>query len=133
MTKLSWKAVRRGDIYCAPACGGNCTWSAYQSAKRSAARIVKKLGTGWKPYVQENTGWHYSVKSADGYTSVYRYNDYKRKSGYWASIGGMWMGEGKTPLAAVKHAASKARAQMEHIAKMLLGIEGKPRRNRVAS
>jgi hypothetical protein len=131
MTKLSWKAVRRGDIYCAPACGGNCTWSAYQSAKRSAARIVKKLGTGWKPYVHENMGWHYCAKSADdGQTSVYRHHD---KPGYWASIHGLWIGEGETPLAAVKHAASKARARREVITKILSGIEGKPRRNRVAS
>lgn len=58
---LSWKPVRRGRIYCAPACGMGCTVQAFRSVHRSANTLAKKMGKGWKPYVWENMGWHYSV------------------------------------------------------------------------
>lgn len=59
---LSWTALRQGNyIYCAPACGGQCTWKAYQIAKVKADLLATSLGPQWIPHVWENLGWHYSV------------------------------------------------------------------------
>lgn len=81
---LSWKPRLRGNIYCAPACGGNCTRSDYEKAVRAADALIRKLrGNGWKPLVWENLGWHYKVVS--GPIQVYPSHD--RKS-YSAMIGG---------------------------------------------
>jgi hypothetical protein len=58
---LSWTAVRNGATYCAPACGGGCTWSAFMKASHAARKLAKRLGRGWKPRVWENLGWHFEV------------------------------------------------------------------------
>lgn len=58
---LSWKPVRRGPIYCAPACGLGCTWLAFKRVTRAAEALARRLGKGWEPEVWENLGWHYSV------------------------------------------------------------------------
>lgn len=54
-------AVRRGAVYCAPWCGANCTWAAFQIATTNAKKLAKSLGKEWKPVVWENLGWHYKV------------------------------------------------------------------------
>lgn len=59
---LSWIPVRRGPIYCAPACGGRCTWAAYQQALKASRDIARRLGPGWEPNVWENLGWHFNLK-----------------------------------------------------------------------
>ena len=59
----SWKAVRRGDVYCAPACGGGCTHAAYMQAQLGGERLARRLGPGFKPEVWENLGWHYCAVS----------------------------------------------------------------------
>lgn len=58
---LSWKPVRRGETYCAPACGAGCTWAAHRQAKEDARELAAKLGDGWTPRVWESMGWHYQV------------------------------------------------------------------------
>lgn len=60
--RLPWKPVRRGPIYCAPACGGGCTWYAYQKALRDGAALTKQLGKGWETRVWENLGWHFESR-----------------------------------------------------------------------
>ena len=67
MKKLSWKAVRRGDIYCAPACGARCTYEAYKNAVESAKATVKLMQPqkGWKIRVWENLGWHWEIKKGN--------------------------------------------------------------------
>ena len=60
-TERDYIPVRTGAIYCAPFCGGRCTWAAYQKAKKDANALVKKLGAGWEPYVHENLGWHFAA------------------------------------------------------------------------
>lgn len=60
--QLSWKPRRSGAIYCAPACGGRCTYEAFQRATREANALCKKLGEGWQPTVWENLGWHWCVQ-----------------------------------------------------------------------
>jgi hypothetical protein len=68
--RLGWKPVRRGDIYCAPACGCGCTYQAYLRAVAAAKKLAKEL-PGFKPHVWENVGWHYSVVAHGGRVSVY--------------------------------------------------------------
>lgn len=68
--RLSWKPVRRGDIYCSPACGRGCTYREYLSAVAAAKKLAKEL-PGFKPHVCENLGWHYSVVARGGRVSVY--------------------------------------------------------------
>jgi hypothetical protein len=59
---LSWTPRRRGATYCAPACGGRCTWAAHQQAETDAKQLAETLGAGWKPRVWENLGWHFSAE-----------------------------------------------------------------------
>jgi hypothetical protein len=46
--RARWEPIRRGPIYCAPACGGGCTWAAYQLGEtattlKALARLLAKL------------------------------------------------------------------------------------------
>jgi hypothetical protein len=68
--QLSWKPVRKGTIYCAPACGRGCTYVEYQQAKANAENLKRRLnGKGWKIEVYENLGWHFKVRN--DYLNVY--------------------------------------------------------------
>lgn len=110
---LSWDAVRNGAIYCAPACGGRCTWAAYQKAVRGANALAKRLGTSWVTRVWENLGWHYSAIDRSGYWKVspniyYRTNGKAIRKDYTAFFGltrevmsGSWYAHGRTPEAAI--------------------------------
>jgi len=68
--RLSWKPVRRGGLYCSPACGNGCTYRAYLNVVAAAKQLAKEL-PGFKPHVWENLGWHYSVVALDSRVSVY--------------------------------------------------------------
>lgn len=68
-TDKNWTPVRNGLIFCSPACGGNCTITAYDQANREANALAARMGKGWKPRVWENLGWHYSVKK--GVAAIY--------------------------------------------------------------
>lgn len=70
--RLSWTPVRRGPVYCSPACGGGCTRAAYDAAREAAADLARDLGPGWAPHVWENLGWHYAAQR--GSVSVRRAN-----------------------------------------------------------
>ena len=69
-----WKAKRRGDTYCAPACGRGCTHKEYLRANTLADELVKKcekeVGGKWEKDVFENLGWHYSVILVGGNISI---------------------------------------------------------------
>lgn len=67
---LSWVAVRKGDTYCAPACGHGCTFERYQAALDRATKAAKSLGPKWKPEVHENMGWHSQVRCGEVYMTV---------------------------------------------------------------
>lgn len=58
---LSWKAERKGSVYCAPACGFDCKLSEFEEATAKATRLAKRLGKNFSPRVWENMGWHWSV------------------------------------------------------------------------
>jgi hypothetical protein len=64
-SKLSWKPKLRGEIYCSPACGANCTHAAFLAAQAAADKLAYTLnhaketfGVTWVPHVWENCGWH---------------------------------------------------------------------------
>ena len=58
---LSWKPIRSGNEYCAPACGHSCSYSEFKKATEQANELCKKLGNEFKPRVWENIGWHYEA------------------------------------------------------------------------
>lgn len=62
MKKLSWKPIRRGQIYCSPACGANCKHSDYLKCFTDGKAAISRLKTtGWKLNVWENMGWHFCL------------------------------------------------------------------------
>lgn len=66
-----WTPVRRGAVYCSPGCGYDCTHAAYRQAHLDAKALANKLGPGWVPHVWENLGWHYAVRSANGFVKIH--------------------------------------------------------------
>jgi hypothetical protein len=83
---MNWKPVRQGNIYCAPACGGNCTYSAYQQAERRANQLAKKLGVGWTVRIWENLGWYYKVISPDKMLTIHPNHTAPKTGGYFLSF-----------------------------------------------
>jgi hypothetical protein len=122
---LSWKAKRHGAIYCAPACGGGCTWKAYQAAVSNARVLARRMGKGWKTRVHENLGWHYNVISPCGRIKI----SGKEFGTYTAFLGdkkdtvciGSWAEHGNTPEQAMARVIKTAKAQL---AKINAAIDG---------
>ena len=136
---LSWKAKRKGDIYCAPACGANCTWAAYQKAFERGRLCVAELGKGWTIRVAENMGWHTTVLSpcnrikvsispvsgTPAETLIGTLNSYTAFLGDAEDIcGGKWAESGDTPAEAVNNVVRKAAAEL---ARMNAYIKALPR------
>lgn len=107
--QLSWKAQKKGPIYCAPACGGGCLRSEFEEATKKAEALAKRTGKHFRARVWENLGWHWSVVA--GNVTVRLERDGKSYSAnhenrYWVYA--------KTP----KKALEKLRAEIQkHIAK----------------
>lgn len=100
---LSWKAVRRGRIYCAPACGAGCTFDAYTKALKEATALAKRLNKvseGWKPVVHENLGWHWRVSKGKLDVHKWRSGEY----GVFLQTSPQIVTSGPTPEAAVHDA-----------------------------
>lgn len=137
--------VRKGGIYCAPWCGGGCTWAAYvlatERAEALAQRLALTVGGEWKTRVHENLGWHASVLGAGGHLyvsittggSVIKGGDVR---GYFAyisreanSLAGDWSGGAATPENAIKAARHVFDAEATRIATIerLLASAGRPR------
>lgn len=120
---LSWKPVRRGAIYCAPACGHGCTHAEFKAATAKAKTLCALLSQqsvkGWKPRVWENLGWHYAAISPCGRIKVHPldagWSGYTAFIGYPESPGGTWTGQAPTPLNAVKKAAAAAKDFLSQI------------------
>lgn len=64
-TMRDWTPVRKGAIFCSPACGGGCKREDYEiaiiKANALAKRCTKEIGGEWVIHVHENLGWHWSV------------------------------------------------------------------------
>lgn len=80
-----WKAapLRRGDIYCSPGCGFNCTHKAYLRALSAADAIVEHMGPMWEPYVWENCGWNFMAKHKVSHIHIMAQVEGSKISGDW--------------------------------------------------
>lgn len=128
-SKRDWKPVRQGRIYCAPACGGRCTWAEYQLACAAARSLVSLLGPGWKSHVHENLGWHFEALYQSGGLSVCPVSRTASKQTWFAFLGesvgeSRWTGTGETPKKAVVEAINHARAELYGIQKLVALVEG---------
>lgn len=121
--KLSWDPVHRGDIYCSPACGGKCTWAAYQDAHAKAKALALLLGKGWGPRVWENLGWHWAAQTVDGLMKVHPSMCRDKTVSYTAFFGegsgGQWAVHNDDPEEAVADALALAQKEAERISKLV--------------
>ena len=120
--ELSWKPKRRGLVYCAPACGGQCTRAAYDNAHTQAKELATRLGKGWKVRVWENLGWHWEVfKGELTCTDVRRPPSRVARSYVFLnptlSVGGMqnFHAFGPTPRKAILEALNQARERRDNL------------------
>jgi hypothetical protein len=126
---LSWKARRRGATYCAPACGGGCTKAAYDQAQADAKRLQAIMGSEWEPRVWENLGWHFEVRWRGNTERLFglrispTYYQRRKIRGYMCFMGGMSVGDGKTPWAALRAAVKIDRADIDERLAPLLAAE----------
>jgi hypothetical protein len=71
-----WTPVRNGKYYCSPACGGHCTYEAFEKATKDAEALAqlcaKEIGGVWKPVVHENLGWHWHVVQEDTNIAIHK-------------------------------------------------------------
>ena len=114
--RLSWKPVRRGGIYCSPACGNNCSREAYDTACARAKALAKQLGRGWKAHVWENLGWHWRVVAPAAHLTVRDKSRYQPCACYEAEY--CWNGmqrfaTARTPAAALKKLVTATRIDLE--------------------
>jgi hypothetical protein len=125
---MNWKPKLNGKVYCALACGDGCTKAAYDKAVKDADALVARLkGSGWRPVVFENTGWHH--RAISGPVQVYPSGDGR----FWAMIGSrpkgnagglaMWTPERnphfKDPNRAVRNALGYVEDRMAELNKTL--------------
>lgn len=129
---LSWKPVKRGKLYCSPACGGGCTRAAFRAACDAAEACCLKMDRVdlWEIHVWENLGWHWRIeRKLDGGMLLTVDGD---AGGYHAMLGengscwSEWYDQAysKTPQAAVDHRMNKAAAHVKRLNKMMRSYRG---------
>lgn len=118
--KLSWKPVRRGDVYCAPACGRGCKLEEYDRAVAGAEALAKDLGRGWKVRVWENLGWFFEVSRGGlrvspilGRGNEGPYMAFLDRAG---EVGAIWSEDGETAREAIHAVIWRAR---KHVAELM--------------
>jgi hypothetical protein len=99
-----------------------------QEAERAAAKLLRRMGPGWKPRIWENLGWHFEVHTDDG-TPFGRLHVFGSDEGWHAllnadgqSVGGnsAWCPPwGPDPVAVAKAALALAKKEMEGINALL--------------
>lgn len=136
-----WIAVRRGDIYCAPACGGGCTHAAFVKANADAKNLCAELEQttgikGWTTHVWENLGWHHKAVSSCGRVKVHPFGDGSKGAtaflGAADSPGGKWAEQASTPAAAVRKVMAVAQRELAGIGAVLHGFDGEKPMTRLA-
>ncbi len=130
MMALSWKAKRRGKLYCAPACGRGCTWAEHKRAKKRGEKLAKRLGEGWTYEVRENLGWHYEAVSPCGLLKVCEYRYSGKVTGYTAFLatqpgqtGGLFTKHGDTPREAVENTVAVGVEARDRLIAVLEGLD----------
>lgn len=119
-TKKAHIPVRRGGVYCAPFCGANCTWAAFQDATKKAKDMARKLGPGWEPRVSENMCWYWGATK--GVMIVYASRNHggdKRRPGEYTcycNTSPQFLGFSSDPLKSVEEAIASLD---EHIASII--------------
>lgn len=121
-----WNPLRRGGVFCSPACGFKCTVNAHDRARREGEALAASLGPGWTPRVWENCGWQYEVRSGAikvrpnlglsgstirGDWKVKGYNCQFENTGFYAN--------GKTPKAAIQRAGLMVRERVNELEKCI--------------
>lgn len=128
--RLSWKPILRGNIYCAPACGGSCTKAQHDRQKKIGERIAACLGKGWTVELHENMRWYVTVVSPCQRIRVcpdQRTRDGKIFS-YWAmicdagEIGIRYLAHASTPAKAIEKAKMAARKDLAKIGADLVSL-----------
>ena len=105
-----WTPVRRGKVYCSPACGGGCTHQSYLKAQAQAQEMLDQLGpptkdgNAWEKRVHENLGWYGSVRLMINGQVMAQVQ--KNRVGYSAYIESspQFVADGETPMQAVQNA-----------------------------
>lgn len=120
-----WIPVRRGHIYCSPACGAACSYLEFVSVTRTAQAMVKALGPGWTTHVHENMGWY--GKAENGPLTVSRNDRGPAKTRYaCANYGDQTVGwfkhDARTPREAVAGCVRKLRAKYREITRSMESI-----------
>lgn len=140
-TKRDWTPIRRGDVYCSPACGGGattCSVKAYEHAVDVANEAARDLGKGWRTRVDENLGWHAAVGSPCKRIWISlptRPFEAGLPMPYTAFLGpprehsgGKWAVHGRTPREAIENVLRAARYDLGLIEADLKGLEVPPKR-----
>jgi hypothetical protein len=87
MRNRDWTPVKRGGIYCSPACGMGCTTEMYNKAMKDAdalcKRAAKEVGGEWVPDVWENLGWHYAITLKGGDITIHTRKLNGKVVSYW--------------------------------------------------
>lgn len=123
MKKLSWDPVSSGGVYCAPACGRDCTKEEHDRACGAAIRMTQNLGLGWTMRVWENLGWHHEAISSCGRIKVSpTANGYVAFLGSPDSDGGRWAECGDSPREAIDAVIAVARAELAEVGAVLGGL-----------
>jgi hypothetical protein len=105
-----WTPVRRGTIYCSPACGKGCTHYEYERVQHLARELADRLGVGWARYVWENLGWHYKAISPCENVEV---RQIWGSGDYSAKLFEQFVAEGTTPQQAVINVIAKFRKHLD--------------------
>ncbi len=123
MRKLSWKPRRNGDIYCAPACGRNCTLAEYKQARERVATLKLILGRGWTARIWENLGWHYCAISPCGRITVHS-SHHKDTVSFYASLQDRWTSkQHRNPRTSVREVIAIVKADLATIGAAIEGLE----------
>lgn len=120
MKTLSWKPVRKGRLYCAPACGRGCTKQEHNRAIYQARKLRDRMGKRWRINIWENMGWHYRVISPCG--RIYLHPGYIAFLGEPNAGGGRYTFQHSHPERAVLGVIETAKRDLATIGAILKGL-----------